>query len=160
MKQSPEERAAAAVAELKAATRAAHEAAQELRAAMREARTQVDGYLHDQVQAAIDKYTTDMQAAVDGWSADARADAHRVIKNLNEAMNSVCQIIISGLHDPTTDQNLHADIVIDLRGAAPRMVPADSDAGRAITADAPYQMIVGPNAFNEMRDVRPPQRPS
>lgn len=65
MKQSPEERAAAAVAELRAVTRAAHEAAQELRAAMREARTQVDGYLHDGVQRALDQYTAMIQEQID-----------------------------------------------------------------------------------------------
>lgn len=144
MKQSPEDKAAGAADELRTLIRQAHEAAQALTQAARAARAQVDGYLHDQVQAAMDDYTRQMQAAVDEWGADARADAQRVMRNLNAAMNDVCSIVVDGLKEPGHPVNARAEIVIDLRGQVPVMAPSDSEQGRAILADARYQVIVGP----------------
>lgn len=146
MKQSPEEKAAAAVAELRAVIREAHETAQELRAVMKQARAQVEGYVHSEVQAGVDAYTRQMQAAVDEWNRDAKAHAVQVMKSLEAAMASICTIVVDGLKDPGVDSSLRADIVIDLRGPSPVMADAGSERGRAILADAPYQVIMGPEA--------------
>lgn len=146
MKNDPTDKAERAAAELRALTRAAHEAAQDLRAAMREARAQVDGYLHDEVQKALDHYTSVMQAEVSGWNADARADSERVTRSLRAALDSVCTVIVRGLRDPNNGAILNAEIVIDLRGQVPVMVPADSPQGRATLAEAQYQIVLGPNA--------------
>lgn len=146
MRQTPEEKAAAAAAELRAVIREAHETAQALAEVMRAARAQVDGYLHDQVQAATDNYTSQMQAAIHGWANDAHAEALRVMKLLNAAMGAVCTIVVDGLKDPYGPSDLRADIVIDLRGAVPVMADPDSEQGRAILADAQYKVVMGPGA--------------
>jgi len=146
VKQTPEEKAAAAAAKLRALVREAHEATQALAAAMKAARTQVDGYLRNEVQKALDHYTTTMQSEIDGWSSDARADCNRVLDRLNEAMSSVCTIVVRGLQDGRGGDTNRADIVIDLRGEHPVSVPGDSAQASAILAEAQFTVVLGPNA--------------
>lgn len=146
MKQSPEEKLARAADELRALIRERHEMAQELRATMKAARAQVEGYVHSEVQAGVDNYTRQMQEAVNAWNRDANAHAASVMKSLEEAMASICTIVVDGLKDPGVDSSLRADIVIDLRGSSPVMADAGSERGRAILADAQYQVIMGPEA--------------
>lgn len=160
MKQDPADKAQRAMDELRALIREAHKAAQELRAAAKAARVQVDGYLHNEVQTAMDAYTSQMQAAVDSWGSEARADVLRVMRNLNEAMDSVCKVVVNGLRDPDSPTSLTADIVIDLRGSTPAMMPGDSERGRAVLADAQFQVVVGPKAGAMWSTVRPPQDPN
>jgi len=146
VKQSPEEKAATAAEELRALIREAHEAAQTLAQVMREARLQVEGYLYNEVQTATANYTRQMQEMTDQWYRDARGDVARVLTQLNAAMGSVCTIVVNGLSDPTSGTDLHADVVIDLRGQHPVWVPGDSAQASAILADAQYTIMLGPNA--------------
>lgn len=160
MKQSPEERAAAAVAEMKAVIREAHEMCQTLTDTMKAVRAQVEGYVHSEVQAGVDNYTRQMQAAIDGWNRDAKANVSQVMAKLEAAMASICTIVVDGLKDPGADSSLRADIVIDLRGNTPVMADAGSERGRAILADAQYQVIMGPAAGRFWPDAGPESEPS
>lgn len=160
MKQSPEEKLARAADELRAPIREGHEMAQELRATMKAARAQVEGYVHSEVQTGVDNYTRQMQEAVNAWNRDANAHAVDVMQKLEAAMASICTIVVDGLKDPGVDSSLRADIVIDLRGASPVMADAGSERGRAILADAQYQVIMGPAAGRFWPGAGPQGTPS
>lgn len=68
--EDPIARAERITAELRAATSEAAGAVKDLRVAMREAREQVEGYLHDVVQADLDGYTAKWQAGCDAFFAE------------------------------------------------------------------------------------------
>lgn len=57
-----EEKAADACEELRTSIRGAHEAAQEVRAAIKEGRAQVEGYLGTAIQTALNEYQAALQA--------------------------------------------------------------------------------------------------
>lgn len=63
--QTPEQRLEAAMAECKDLIRQCHEAAQQLADASKAARAQVDDYLHDGVQDALNQYTGMLQEQID-----------------------------------------------------------------------------------------------
>jgi hypothetical protein len=155
MKQDPEEKLARAVAELRALIREAHEAAQALKDAVKAAHAQVEDYAHDTVQTALNTYSERFQAEIDAWSAEARADCQRVVDNLNRAMNAVCTVVSVDMHSKSDDPAVRGDIVIDLRGQVPAVAHRDTPAGRAMIADAPYAVVVGPGARRPPRGAGP-----
>jgi hypothetical protein len=143
MTQNPADKALAAAAELRTLIRAAHEAAQMLNDAMKAARTQVDEYLHDEVVKALNFYTATMQQEVDGWAADARADARRVADNLKEALTSVCTILEIDMQAQADTPPVRAALVMDLRGKPVLVARLDEPAAPALMRDATHIIRVG-----------------
>lgn len=70
--ESPLDRAERIGAELRAATQEAAGMLKDLRAAMKEARAQVDEYLHTEVQAALDTTMADLQQVAHSFATDAK----------------------------------------------------------------------------------------
>lgn len=93
---SPEERAQKLLAELREATSEAAGVVKDLHRAMREARAQVDEYLHDRVQADLDAHTaswqSDAQAFVDQARADTQHHAQPAVERAQSAIDKAASI--------------------------------------------------------------------
>lgn len=86
---TPEQRAAEAADELRALIRAAHEAAQNLTEASKAARAQVDDYLHDGVQQALDQYTGMMQENINRAMKILDVSATNALQHLRAQLQAV-----------------------------------------------------------------------
>lgn len=75
--EDPLTRAERIAAELRAATAEAAGILKDLRSEAKRARSQVDEYLHDQVQAAMNHYAEAVQAGCEQFNRDAHADLQR-----------------------------------------------------------------------------------
>lgn len=148
---TPMEEAEAAIAELKALTRKAHEAAQLLSERAKVAHEQCEGYVHGEVQRALDGYTATMQLAMDTWNASAKADGQRVIDRLSDACEQVVTVVNLQLVDEAGKLRTRADVVIDLRGQVPAFYRGDDPAGQAILDQAEYRVMIDPQG-QSLRD--------
>jgi hypothetical protein len=106
------ERTQQAAQELKALTRAAHEAAQDLKAVIKHGHEQVDAYARDQVQAALNNYTAQVEHAVHQFLREAVADINTQMQALYAAnrlavedwtalYHAFAGTLIAGLAEPT-----------------------------------------------------------
>lgn len=86
---TPQQRADAAATELRTLIRQAHEAAQMLADTTRSARAQVDDYLGDGVQSALDAYTGQIQAALDNGLSILRTTSQAALNRLTEQLQAV-----------------------------------------------------------------------
>lgn len=155
MKQSPEDKMAAAAAELRALIREAHETAQMLRQAMKAARMQVDEYHSTRVQQSMDEHFATVQDMVNTWHADCVADVLRHRALFNDALNAVVTVVEMDMQHDDSGTRIKGDVVIDLRGKAPKIALPGTPEADAILADAPYTVVVGP-AAREHRRAAPP----
>jgi hypothetical protein len=121
----PADKATHAAHELRALIRTTHEAAQDLRAAAREARVLVDAYAHDQVQHVMDDYTAKAQVLADGFFQEMKADIESTRAKVTEIMAHIAMThltIITHLNEiaaltfdpPTTPPEVRRDAIIGL----------------------------------------------
>lgn len=104
--ESPLERAERIGAELRAATQEAAGLLKDLRAAMKEARAQVDEYLHTEVQAVLNANTVHVQSLVDAWNEEARGHVEGVIKRAADRADAIIESAstIASLGEALVDQ--------------------------------------------------------
>lgn len=134
-----------AIRELREGTRAAHEAAQELRAVLKQARAMVDQYAAAQVQAVLDEYTQMAQRNADRWHADWKADAQHHMDRAAEAMRQIVTVVEMNFGEEDNPQEqITADVVIDLRGQVPQWLLGTDPAAVELLKEAPYKVVVGP----------------
>lgn len=88
-KQPVEDKTEATAAELRALIREAHEAAQTLRSAVREARAVVDDYLGGGVQQALNAYTGQIQQQIDTAMGILTHTANERLAELNQRLQAV-----------------------------------------------------------------------
>ena len=139
------EKMAHATAELRALTRQAHEAAQELTAVIKQARTMVDEYAAREVEKVMNGHLATTQMMISEWTADASADVHGFIARLAEVARGIVTVVRMKLEvEPVTHEMATADVVIDLRGEAPQMFAGHDPEAIRLLRDAPYKVIVGP----------------
>lgn len=136
--------AGSAAAELRKLTREAHEAASDLTAAVKAARAQVEQYTHDEVQRALNDYTTAMQEQMSAWNRDARADGQRLINSLAEACAQIVTVVNLGLTDELGRIRHRADVVMDLRGDTPVIYQQGDPQGQAVLDQAEYMVVIDP----------------
>lgn len=141
---SPEDRAQAAADELRTLIREAHEAAQMLSDAAKDAHTLCQDYVRTEVQAALDRCTNVMQEQVDGWADEAKDNARRLIANIRAALNAVCTVIEVDMAKGPGEDRRRTQMVIDLRGKVPIAYDGNDPDALEILASAPYQVIVEP----------------
>lgn len=90
------DKAQQAASELRELIRQAHEAAQDLRAAAREARALVDQYAHDQVETALNEYTkmmaehvSDVESHIVDDMLEVKAKSSRALQSIGDAHTEI-----------------------------------------------------------------------
>ncbi len=139
---TPEQKAESAAEELRTLIRQAHEAAQQLEDKRKEveqtaaaASELIYNLLYENIQPAIDKYTSEMGALLTRWS-------ERAINHMLDGIHEQCEV---------WDQDIRrqyvlppANLVMDLRGKVPLIMAGDSEEGSKTLAEAEYAVVVNP----------------
>lgn len=151
---TPDTKAERAATELKALIREAHESARDLTAVRKDAASEIktlleviDGRLAEEVGPMVTAFTTDTADKLQRWLD--RLEKHFTEK-LVEQMLAWNTEIYAAYRLPGQSPG----VVIDLREGMPHLVQADTPEGAAILAEAPYQVVINPDA------ISPPQPPT
>lgn len=131
--EDPAARAERILGELREATTEAAGVLKDLRAAMKQARDQVDGYYSERVKVDLDRHTQSWQAEIDQWWREAKADLQRIVSNaiakaepviINASrLEALCKAVAEEVaaHTVYTEHGPHVDYAVEHR--PPGLIP-------------------------------------